>query len=328
MLNLSDVIKKLPDRHQAALCWFITYRGQERSWPSPLLDGTLLTIRPKGIYKPEWTNYALSVRQSLKGPYQDRDPDIRPDGTWSYQYFQENSDPAKRDSEYTNRGMVKCMQDMVPIGVLRQVTGKPSPTYQILGLAVVTKWEAGYFHLEGFSEEGQDYELVVQAEIDTRLRVEFKKSEEAALNKNSFDSEGSMDGRERVIRSIVRRRGQPEFRRALINAYGARCAISGCDAEAALEACHIMPYGGPETNSVSNGILLRADLHTLFDLGLLAVDTASMTVIISPSLEKTTYGEFAGRTISVPEVIAAKPSVEALDTHRRGTGFSCERKPI
>ena len=101
----------------------------------------------------------------------------------------------------------------------------------------------------------------------------------------------------------------------------AMCAISGCDAVEALEACHIVPYGGPQTNSVSNGFLLRADLHTLFDIGLLAVDTSNMTVVIAPSLKWSDYREFSGKTISVPEGPSNKPSLDALRAHGIWSGL-------
>ena len=141
--------------------------------------------------------------------------------------------------------------------------------YRILGLAAVVGWEAGYFQLEGFTAEGSAYERRAQAETSGLLsRHEETASDGIDRIKNHED------GRSRTIATVVRRRGQPEFRRALIEAYGGRCAISECDAEAALEACHIRPYMGPKTNALSNGLLLRADLHTLFDLGLLAIDTA------------------------------------------------------
>ena len=85
-----------------ALRWFAMHAGQETSWPGSLSDGTLLASKAKGIYKPGWTKYALSVRESLGGPYSDRDPKLRPNGTWFYDYYQENTDPDQRDSEYTN----------------------------------------------------------------------------------------------------------------------------------------------------------------------------------------------------------------------------------
>src|SRR2546425_2776567 len=51
-------------------------------------------------------------------------------------------------------------------------------------------------------------------------------------------------------------RGQPEFRRKLLAAYGGRCAVSGCDAAEVLEAAHVVPYRGPGTNQVWSGFEL------------------------------------------------------------------------
>ena len=318
MLELSSSLGKLPDHHQAALQWFNSHRGQDLGWPSDLLDGTHLASRAKGIYKPNWTSYALSVRQSLAGLYPDKDPDVRPNGTWTYQYFQENPDPAKRDSQYTNRGLMDCMRDGVPVGVFRQISPKPSPRYRILGLAVVVGWEAGYFHLEGFSTTGLAYGRGAEAEIDTLLALH-----EAHLSteENNLPSDLA-DERERAVALVVRRRGQPEFRKALIELYGGRCAISGCDAEAALEAAHIMPYNGPRSNAIGNGVLLRADLHTLFDLGLLAIDTARMTVALAPELADTTYGTFAGAAVSMPQGASFEPTKEALGLHCKWAGLA------
>lgn len=99
--------------------------------------------------------------------------------------------------------------------------------------------------------------------------------------------------------------------------YKSRCAISGCDAEETLEAAHILPYRGRETNHPSNGLLLRADLHTLFDLGLLVVDTANMRVMIAPSLKGTWYAQYDGVRLRLPESCFGRPSIEALDIHRK-----------
>jgi putative restriction endonuclease len=91
-----DLLKKLPARHQEARRWFLLNRGTIQRWPAPILgrDGeSLLASRPKGIYKPHWSPYALSVRQSLKSFYLDQDPIYRPDGLWCFAYFQERADP-------------------------------------------------------------------------------------------------------------------------------------------------------------------------------------------------------------------------------------------
>jgi HNH endonuclease len=131
-----------------------------------------------------------------------------------------------------------------------------------------------------------------------------------------FDPESEGEGRNRVMSSICRRRGQPEFRRKLVEAYAGRCAISGCDAVQTLEAAHIMPYNGRDTNHPANGLLLRADLHVLFDLGLIAVDPSTLTVVVADALRTTTYGEFEGKPLTIPFEPTLRPNVEALKKHK------------
>ncbi len=81
-----------------------------------------------------------------------------------------------------------------------------------------------------------------------------------------FDLSEISDARERTLSAIVRRRGQPAFRRRVLAAYNGRCAITRCPLDYVLDAAHIVPYKGPKTHHVGNGLLLRTDLHTLFDL--------------------------------------------------------------
>ena len=71
---------------------------------------------------------------------------------------------------------------------------------------------------------------------------------------------------------VALRQGQPQFRKSLLTAYRSRCAITGTAVESVLEAAHIWPHKGEQTNEVWNGLLLRADLHTLFDLLHLTVE--------------------------------------------------------
>lgn len=147
-------IEHLSDSHKNALLWFQQHQGKDVSWPQPMPDGTFLVNKAKGIHKPAGLKYALSVRQSLNGPYADLDPVIHADGSWTYQYFQEQPDPAKRDTMFTNVALLECQKDGIPIGVLRQVKVKPDPRYRVMGLALVREWKDGYFRLEGFSPSG------------------------------------------------------------------------------------------------------------------------------------------------------------------------------
>lgn len=115
-----------------------------------------------------------------------------------------------------------------------------------------------------------------------------------------FLPENVEDQRDRVLRSIVQRQGQREFRAALLEAYGSKCAMTGCGVVDVLEAAHIHRYMGKETNIVSNGLLLRADVHTLFDLNLVGVEASTMRICVAPSLAGSSYEELNGRPLASP----------------------------
>jgi hypothetical protein len=70
------------------------------------------------------------------------------------------------------------------------------------------------------------------------------------------------DQRKAVLRQIKQRRGQKAFRDALLS-QEAKCAVSGCEIVDILEAAHITAYKNDTHNHVSNGLLLRCDMHTL-----------------------------------------------------------------
>ena len=118
------------------------------------------------------------------------------------------------------------------------------------------------------------------------------------------------DDRRKIIeRQIRERRGQQKFRDSLRTRYGAHCMVTGCEALSVLEAAHIKPYRGEDDNHPGNSLLLRSDIHTLFDLDLLGIEPESLNVEIHPKVAKA-YGSFAGG----PLLITAKqrPSPEAL----------------
>ena len=138
---------------------------------------------------------------------------------------------------------------------------------------------------------------------------------------NAFDPKNLKDARERISRSIIQRRGQKAFRNALIDAYDGQGAITGCSIHDVLEAAHIYPYSGPDTNKVANGILLRADIHTLFDCGLVAIDSEAMTVLVAPRLKYSEYGALHGGRVHIPENQAQQPSAVALKMHRSLSGL-------
>jgi putative restriction endonuclease len=317
---LQNLLARLPLRHRTALEWFHRYAGTEQPWPGKLETSegfTFLATRAKGIYKPAWSEYALSARQVLKFRYPDKGPVFRDDSTWTYGYFQENDNLRERDSEYANRGLLKCWQDQVPIGVIRQTRLKPDVRYQVIGLALVAGWDEGYFFFEGFGRN----DLAHPPSAGTEIELLATQQERSAVESRAFDANSVVGAREKILAQIVRRRGQQDFRAKLLAAYGRRCAITGCDAVEALEAAHIIPYLGLETNNIQNGLLLRADIHTLFDLGLIAVEVEEMTVVIAERLRLTAYREIAGVRLREPMNKALGPSLTALRRHLDWAGL-------
>jgi hypothetical protein len=145
----------------------------------------------------------------------------------------------------------------------------------------------------------------------------------AAEKEGAFDIDDEEDGRKRALSSIVRRQGQPKFRQNLLDLYESKCAISGCDAVHALEAAHKVPYKGEKTNHASNGILLRSDLHTLFDLGLLTVDAETLAVKLGVLLKDTVYSALDGKPLRLPHDKQMWPNRGALAKHNSfSSGFA------
>lgn len=138
-------------------------------------------------------------------------------------------------------------------------------------------------------------------------------AEEAAAA-SAFNPTDLEDGRQKILQEIVRRQGQPAFRKALLNAYSG-CAFTGSRTKWVLEAAHIVPYLGPRTNRVGNGILLRADIHTLFDLHLVSVNPKDRKIAVSSELAKSNYMKLTGVGLREPKDSSKRPLDIALEYH-------------
>ena len=117
-------------------------------------------------------------------------------------------------------------------------------------------------------------------------------------------------------RAIKIRRGQVKFREKLLAAYGRTCAVTGCKVVDLLEAAHIQPHADKPNYGVTNGLLLRADIHTLFDLNLLSVD-ARRCVQLAPTLLNSEYRGYEGKQLRQPDLPSEMPDMNALDRRYR-----------
>jgi putative restriction endonuclease len=131
-----------------------------------------------------------------------------------------------------------------------------------------------------------------------------------------FADEGARYGEPTLIRP---RLGQGAYRIAVTDAYQRRCAVTGERTLPALDAAHIRPYGEGGEHSVSNGLLLRRDIHCLFDLGYVTV-TPDHTFEVSPRIREEfengrDYYVLHGRPLLVPHQSELRPDTSALDWH-------------
>lgn len=115
------------------------------------------------------------------------------------------------------------------------------------------------------------------------------------------------------------RLGQSGFRATVFNTYHRRCAVTGTKIWPALDAAHIRPVTRGGEHRVDNGLLLRSDVHKMFDWGYLGVDPA-YRLLVSPRLrDQFGNGEHfyarAGQVIALPDRRADRPHREFLEWH-------------
>lgn len=306
------MVPELDVDRERALYWFRDHAGDLVDWP-PTLDGLLLATRARGIYKPSGARYALSVRESVDSPYADRPPRYAPDGSWRYLYHQQGADTTSPETQWDDRSLNDCIAAELSVGVLRQLDLQPKRMYEVLGVARVIEWLDGYFVLQGEPSNRRISSQLV--DIDSSAESGLL----AAETSTSWTEEPTT--RDRVLRVISRRRGQPAFRSTLLANYGRRCAVTACQAVPVLEAAHISTVPGADLNAPTNGLIMRADIHTLFDLGLIAIHDKDYSLLVSPEIEATEYGQYQGALLGLPSDPRANPNPAALRRHRVWAGL-------
>jgi putative restriction endonuclease len=130
---------------------------------------------------------------------------------------------------------------------------------------------------------------------------------------------GGHDTRRAAFRAIRARRGQKQFRDRLRQRYGDACMVSGCELMDVVDAAHISPYRGDDDNHPQNGLLLRTDLHTLFDLDLIGIEPRNLIVHVHPAAAHAGYAVFEGSILRcTPRYFPSKSALESRWSLYRG----------
>ena len=129
-----------------------------------------------------------------------------------------------------------------------------------------------------------------------------------ALRDEAQNIENALQVRNAAL--IKQRPGQAAFRQAAIERHNGRCVFTRTNITEVLEAAHVIPHtGAVEFERANNSLLLRRDIHALFDLFLLSIDAETGEALISPVLNGSIYAKLRGR------IIRHRLAPEALDFH-------------
>jgi putative restriction endonuclease len=213
------------------------------------------------------------------------------------------------DQELTlgNAGLAVAYRDKHPVRVIRGASGDPnySPKdgYRYDGLFdIVDMWP----EVNGDGFRIWRFHLVQTAAPVTHA------SRKIAASKAKRRSTARKAGTRTTLVEV--RTGQPGFRQDLIDRYGLVCAVTGEGPAAALQAAHLRAFSKYKRHIATEGLLLRADIHGLFDTAQMTIDPRERTVLVHPDLMRfPDYARLAGQQLAIDDTLL--PDLEVLVEH-------------
>ncbi len=319
MISMSD------EQRAAILFELARHTGKRVSWKFirqtsdfiPTIDRfhNLVT----GIFKPSWSEYALSIVIKLGSPYEHKDDIVfLEDGRWLMTYSPRSGGLDLSD----NRALVKCMDDHVPLGVFKQLTDKANrehgSTYLVVGLGLITSYDpkADVFIVE--SANRSVLEKVTSVVADEKARYEVQLCAQLMNEFRPFTETETAT----YIASAPKR--DEAFREIVLREYSFTCAV--CEMKFRLgnlieaTAAHIVPKRKSGTDDPRNGLSLCRTHHWAFDVGIFSV-SEDYRVLLSSAVEGAETRNFelvnsGSNPILLPGNELVRPHPLALAWHR------------
>lgn len=271
-----------------------------------------------GIFKPAWSNYALSIVIGVDSPYKDKDEVIHlDDGRWLMTYSPRSGGLNVAD----NRALVRCMDEKVPIGVFRQLSDKTdrqnSSTYRVLGLGLVSGYDAkgDVFFVESVNRDALHK---VTRGVDEDLRYEVELYSQVMNKFERFVKE------ETVMYTVTTVKRDKVFREIVVREYDFTCAVCGLkfrwDKVIEATAAHIVPKHKNGTDDPRNGLSLCHTHHWAFDEGVFSLSN-NYEVVLNKAVRESDSRNFAllemhGQSILLPANETLYPHPQAIEWHR------------
>lgn len=132
-----------------------------------------------------------------------------------------------------------------------------------------------------------------------------------------FDPFAGFDERTKILSEKVRREGQNEFTKAMRRNWRGKCPVTQTTVLAVLDGAHIFRYGGVATNDHRNGLLLRADIHRLFDRYFVSFvyDGPDLIFQVARTLRSGEYGKYHELQILGKDIPKPAPHGEVVRYH-------------
>lgn len=175
--------------------------------------------------------------------------------------------------------------------------GNKLPSGNYMGRSWRVPINASLVELDGFLKVLLDQDIDKASSNPEKSKNQNQTGEKAVNHRARYTGFGEApDDNPSELNTFARkvRKGQPAFREKIVGLYDGRCAITDSSPLAVLEAAHIFDHSESGINHSDNGLLLRADIHLLFDDGLMKINPDTLLVEISSSLKDTEYWKLNG----------------------------------
>jgi len=273
-----------------------------------------------GIYKPAWSEYALSIIMKNKSPYDRKDEYVfLDDGRWLMTYAPRSGGLSISD----NKALIKCMSDHLPVGVFIQLTDKTNrdhgATYRVLGLGSITNYDAkaDVFYIEAV--EHKVLENITNVLPDP---VERYQTQLYAQLTNDFRPTIQ---EEKATYNVTTYKRDIAFRKMILKEYDFTCSI--CEMKFHIgdlveaQAAHIVPKRQSGTDDPRNGISLCRTHHWAFDSGIFSLSN-DYRVQLSHIAKKANSNkfnllDFSEKQVTLPQNNLLHPHPVALAWHRQ-----------
>ncbi|SCB90921.1 hypothetical protein [Weissella bombi] len=258
MQNIYEYLENLEKDQKDVLEWFYQKHDTLGSLPKSKRtdNGNLIVSPAMGIFKAKDNNFATSIKQTLKGPYQDSEIILDKNKIGIFLYHQQSTKNQgifyDKDHLAANISLAQNMNKKIPVDVIIQQNGKKEGQniYKFF-IGMIFSWYDGFFIIQ----IANDKKLIDMNRSESEIKKILTFNNQNILGQE-FDFKNIVDARKQQQRAIIIRQGQVSFRNKLLDIYDRTCSISKVNVESVLEAAHIFPYMGKETNISKNGLLL------------------------------------------------------------------------